>query len=370
MVTAIAALLVVALILGGFALVLSRRARQGAGVAQLPAGTPSGDGRLLPSPRGDGAPSIFGIKPPATNAPAGAPNGPAITAAPTPNGAGSSVASIPSPNSPGGPPVIGGPQGAPNGPSVVAGPHGQPGGPSLLRGPQPGPGGPSLLRGPQGAPNGPSVVAGPQGAPNGPSVVSGPQGAPNGPPVVSGPQTTKAPEPKEPLEDISGYLSRLYQVEQMRHQLEAQLLTAVSTTTFQNVLRAYSSGGLDEDNPQQGAVVQQTARDFEIVARRFQQLNVTFQRGTPPVPVSCRRLHTAYGLALAKMPSIVLGLRNALIRMDLGAVNMVQQLGQGTVDRGFQIADSELERLASERKMVKPFDIGGKSGGGSMLGIP
>jgi hypothetical protein len=370
MMTAVAALLVLALILGGFALVLSRRARQGAGVAQLPAGTPSGDGRLLPSPQGGGTPSIFGIKPPATNSPAAAPNGPAVTAAPTPNAAGSPVASVPSPNSPGGPPVVGGPQGAPNGPSVVAGPQGQAGGPSLLRGPQPGAGGPSVVRGPQGAPNGPPVVGGPQPAPNGPSVVSGPQGAPNGPPVVGGPQTAQAPQRKEPpLEDISGYLERLYRVEEMRHQLGAQLVTAVTNTTFQNALRAYTSAGMDDDNPQQGTIVQQTARDFEIVARRYEQLNLMFQRGTPPVPVSCRRLHAAYGLALVKMPSIVRGLRNALLRMDLGAVNMVQQLGQGTVERGFQIADSELERLANERRVAKPFDIGDNTRR-PILGLP
>jgi hypothetical protein len=171
------------------------------------------------------------------------------------------------------------------------------------------------------------------------------------------------------MEDISGYLARLYQVEQTRVQLEALLMTAVTNTTFQSALRAYTSAGTgDLDDQQQAAVLRQTARDFQTVARRFAALNIQFQRRTPPVPVSCRRLHADYALALSNTPRFVLGLGDALLRMDLGAVTMVQQLGQGTIDRGFRAADQELQRICDNHKISKPFDLGSSSR--SSLPIP
>jgi hypothetical protein len=164
------------------------------------------------------------------------------------------------------------------------------------------------------------------------------------------------------MEDISGYLARLGRVEQMRVQLEARLLTAVTNSTFQNALRAYTSAGTGEmEDQQQAAVVRQTARDFEIVAREFTALNLQFRRFTPPVPVSCRRLHANYAIALSNTPSFVRGLGNALLRMDLGAVNMVQQFGQGSIDRGFRAADLELQRVCDSHKVSKPFDLGSSS---------
>jgi hypothetical protein len=187
--------------------------------------------------------------------------------------------------------------------------------------------------------------------------------------VVDSPPPRRQPPPEEPkLEDISAYLDRLYRVEQARVQLEAQLLTLVTNTTFQSALRAYGNMGMDDNTPQQGAVLQQTARDFEIVAREFERLTLVFHRGVRPVPVSCRRLHANYSVALTNTPAVVRRLRDALVRMDMGSVNMVQQLGQGLVDRGFQNADQELGRLCDERKMAKPFDIGSGSRRSSILG--
>jgi hypothetical protein len=150
-------------------------------------------------------------------------------------------------------------------------------------------------------------------------------------------------------------------VEQTRVQLEGQLLTLVTNTTFQSALQAYSSLGAGDDDSGRATVLQRTARDFEIVARQFDQLARVFHQTCRPIPRSCNRLHSNYGLALINTPRVVRQLGGALVRMDLGAVNMVQQLGQGTVDRGFQIADQELGRLADERKMGKPFDIGSGS---------
>lgn len=364
MLTAVAGLLVLALLLGGFAIVLARRARGGAGVAQLPPGPGGDDFHLLPSPRPGASGPLFGGRPPAPNGPAGsaAPGSSVTGAAPPPN-AGAPVTAVPGPGTPGGPPVVASPPGSASGPSVLAGPQGQAGGPPLLRGPQPRPGGPPLLRGPQGPPAGPSVVSGPQAAaPNAPPVVAGPPSAPNGPPVVASPPTTRTPPPREPpMEDISGYLVRLYRIEQMRNQLEARLLKAVTNTTFQNALRAYTSAGTGEEDTQQADTVRQTARDFLFVARQFAALNDQFRRRTPPVPASCRRLHATYAEALSNTPSFVLGLGNALLRMDLGAVNMVQQFGQGAVDRGFRNADLELQRVCDSHKIAKPFDLGSSS---------
>jgi hypothetical protein len=365
MLTAVAGLLVLALLLGGFAIVLARRARGGAGVAQLPPGPGGDDFHLLPSPRPGASGPLFGGRPPAPNAPAsgGTAPGSSVTGAAPPPNAGAPVTAVPGPGAPGGPPVVASPPGSAGGPSVLAGPQGQAGGPPLLRGPQPRPGGPPLLRGPQGPPAGPSVVSGPQAtAPNAPPVVAGPQSAPNGPPVVASPPTARTPPPQEPpMEDVSGYLARLGRVEQMRLQLEARLLTAVTNSTFQNALRAYTSAGTGEEDAQQGQVLRQTARDFEIVAREFTALNIQFRRFTPPVPVSCRRLHADYAIALSNTPSFVRGLGNALLRMDLGAVNMVQQLGQGTIDRGFRAADLELQRVCDSHKISKPYDLGSSS---------
>jgi hypothetical protein len=206
------------------------------------------------------------------------------------------------------------------------------------------------------------VIQGPGGAPNGPPVVAGPGGAPNGPAVIDSPRPPRTPPREEPpLEDISGYLDRLYRIEQARVQLEGQLLTLVTNTTFQSAMQAYTNLGAGEDDSQRATVIQRTARDFEIVARRFDQLARMFHQTCRPIPRSCGRLHSNYGLALINTPRIVRQLGGALLRMDIGAVNMVQQLGQGTVDRGFQTADRELERLADERKMAKPFDIGSGS---------
>lgn len=363
--TAAAALLVVVLLLAGFAFVLSRRAKERAGVAQVARAPVGEEFQLLPSPRGQTP--VIGGPPPKTPDGAARSEGSPVTGAPVPNTPGADVTAVPGPRGEGGPPVVAGPQGQPGGPSLLRGPQGQPGGVPLLRGPL-GAGGPSVLQGPRGRPGGPPVVAGPQEQPGGPPVVAGPEGAPNGPPVVATPPPERKPPPPEPqLEDISGYLDRLYRIEQARLQLEAQLLTLVTNTTFQSALRAYTDMGLG-DEAQQRAVIQQTARDFEIVARQFEQLNVTFHRTVRPVPNSCRRLHANYSLALTNTPAIVRRLRDALLRMDIGAVNMVQQLGQGLVDRGFRTADAELERLCNERKIPKPFDIGSGARRSGLLG--
>jgi hypothetical protein len=341
--TAVAALLVLVLLLAGFCLLLTRRARESAGVAQVARAPQGDDFRLLPNPRG-GAPVLGGGPPPSLNGPG---QGPPVTGAAPNSPGGPGVATVPPPNA-GGPPVVGGPPTQPGGPNVLGAPRQEmPGAPVL--------GAPG--RPPQGAP---VIGQPPQPAPNAPPVTGAPIPAPNGPPITTAPPKEPPKAPEEPqFEDISAYLERLYRIEQTRVQLEAQLLTLVTNTTFRSALQAYTSMGSGEGNPQQSAVIQQTARDFEIVARRFDQLARAFHQTVRPVPFSCRRLHANYALALGNTPRIVRQLGVALLRMDMGAVTMVQQLGQGAVDRGFQAADQELQRLSAERKMGKPFDIGG-----------
>jgi hypothetical protein len=342
--TAVAALVVLVLLLAGFSLVLTRRAREGAGVAQVAQAPQGEEFRLLPSPRG-GAP-VLGGSPPPVNAPASVPP---VTGGGANAPGGPSVAAVPPPNA-GGPPVVGGPSPRVGGPDLLGNPRAEgPGRPIIASPPRPAFGAPVTAQ--------PSIPA-----PNAPPVTGGPSEAPKGPPVTDAPTPTRPTPPAEPqLEDISAYLERLYRIEQTRVQLEAQLLGLVTNTTFQSAMQAYSSMGLGDENPQQGSIIQRTARDFEIVARRFDQLTRMFHQTVRPVPVSCRRLHANYGIALSNTPRVVRQLGVALLRMDMGAVNMVQQLGQGTVDRGFQGADRELERLSDERKMAKPFDIGGGS---------
>jgi hypothetical protein len=110
--TAIAALVVLALILGGFALVLARRARDGAGVAQLQR-TQQDDFHLIPAPRGGANAPILGATPPARGEPGTVPGpnapGSPLTAAPAPNAPGAPVTAVPGPQSPNGPSVLGGP---------------------------------------------------------------------------------------------------------------------------------------------------------------------------------------------------------------------------------------------------------------------
>lgn len=354
--TAVAALVVLALLLGGFSLVLGRRAREGAGIAQVAQSPRGEDFRLLPSPR-SGAP-VLGSAPPPANSPASVPP---VTGAATNTPGGPGVLSVPAPNA-GGPPVVGGPSSRVDGPSLLANPQaGTPGAPVIGSPARPQAGAPLTARPPLSAPNAPPLTAAPSAVPTGPPVTA--QSPPERPTPPAEPQ----------FEDISGYVRRLEQVELTRVQLTAQFTNILASAYLPMLSGGLGAGmGADDDGAQNARVNQQALRDFEIVARRYMQLNALFQRQVPPVPVSCRRLHGNYSLALTHMPSFVRQLQGVIIRRDLGSAMMMMQTAQGPAARGFQFADRELERLCDERRAAKPFDIGPefRSGGIRLPGLP
>jgi hypothetical protein len=163
------------------------------------------------------------------------------------------------------------------------------------------------------------------------------------------------------------YLRRLGQAEGERRELEARLITIVTTTTFTQAMEAMTALNGGEEQPQfQG----QALRDFELIAGHYDSLAVRFQRLAPPVPLSCRTLHTSYANALSVMPGVVRGLRNAILRRDAGAAVMVGQFANGMVGRNFDVADRELARVTQRHGIAKPFDLGSGGGGGGGLLSP
>jgi hypothetical protein len=182
---------------------------------------------------------------------------------------------------------------------------------------------------------------------------------------VANPRSPSEQRPAPARDDIMPYLRRLAKAEEERRVLESRLITIVTNTTFAQALQAMTSLNAGEEQPQ---FPMQAVRDFELIARQYESLAGRFQRFAPPVPTSCRRLHYDYGNALTLMPRIVRTLRNAIVQRDTGAAVMVGQLANGTVNRHFAAADSELDRVTRERGIPKPFDLG--SGGGGSLFSP
>jgi hypothetical protein len=146
--------------------------------------------------------------------------------------------------------------------------------------------------------------------------------------------------------------------------LDARLITIVTNTTFAQALQALTA--MNED-AEQAQFPTQALRDFEIIARQYVTLTIQFQRYTPPVPVSCSKLHAYYGNALSTMPAVVRELRRAIAQRDTGAAMMVGQIANGVVQRRFDAADRELQRVTAEHGIPKPYDLGASGGGGGLL---
>jgi hypothetical protein len=328
--------------------VLSRQSRAGKGaITQLSSPGAPGDIRGVPDPHGPGLikqPGEAGVGPGVTRQ---TPGGPA-----------------------GGPSALGQPGVNPNGPNVLGTPDQNQNGPQVVGQVPTVPTGPPVLRGPRGLSPGPPLMRQPPAPPNGPPVTAKPATPVEGPPVVANPPRPRETTPPPPqLDDITPYLRRLATVEDTRRRLEAALVTIVTNTTFAQALSAMTSLNEGEEQPQFPRLA---VSQFEAIAQEYQALTVRFQRFTPPVPQSCRLLHANYATALSRMPGIVLTLRNAIIRRDMGAAMLVQQFANGSVDRNFAAADSELARVTRERGIPKPFDLGSGSGGGGGLipGLP
>jgi hypothetical protein len=328
------------LVLGSFTWVLSRQAHRSSGaITQLPA--TSGQGGI----RGVGPTDSRGL----TTQPGQPGTGPGLATQPTPQT--------------GGPPVTQTPNANPNGPNVLGTPSQNENGPSVVGSVPTMPTGPPMLRGPRGLSTGPPVTRAPATPNSGPPVTTTPNTAPQGPPVVASPRSAPEVRPQPALDDISGYLQRLRVVEQRRRVLEAQLITIVTNTTFAQALGAMTQMNEGEEQAQ---FPRQAVMQFAGIAREYDNLAIGFQRFTRPVPVSCALLHATYGRALSQMPGIVRTLQGAIVRRDMGTAMLVQQFANGTVDRNFAVADSELARLTRERGIPKPFDLGSGTGGGLM----